>query len=117
MKTPENRFEMRHLDKEDGGGFLVTFPDLPGCTADGDTPEEAIRNAAEAEQAWLSANAKWDGASKPTPAKLVARLPRSVHQDLQRLAKDEGVSINTMLVSLVSRGIGEMDGMREQAKR
>ncbi|OFZ67506.1 MAG: hypothetical protein A2V79_07215 [Betaproteobacteria bacterium RBG_16_56_24] len=23
------------LPKEDGGGFLITFPDLPGCMSDG----------------------------------------------------------------------------------
>ena len=33
-------FEIRPLSEEDGGGFLITFPDLPGCMADGETPEE-----------------------------------------------------------------------------
>ena len=35
-------FEIRPLSEEDGGGFLITFPDLPGCMSDGETPEEAI---------------------------------------------------------------------------
>jgi len=30
------------LPAEDGGGFVATVPDLPGCMSDGDTPEEAI---------------------------------------------------------------------------
>ena len=30
------------LSEEDGGGFLATVPDLPGCMSDGETPEEAI---------------------------------------------------------------------------
>ena len=25
------------LSAEDGGGFLITFPDLPGCMSDGET--------------------------------------------------------------------------------
>ena len=29
------------LSAEDGGGFLATVPDLPGCMSDGETPEEA----------------------------------------------------------------------------
>ena len=43
------------LSDEDGGGYLITFPDLPGCMSDGDSIEEAIRSGAEAEQAWLAA--------------------------------------------------------------
>ena len=27
---------IRRLTDEEGGGFLVEFPDLPGCMADGD---------------------------------------------------------------------------------
>ncbi|MCQ2515473.1 MAG: type II toxin-antitoxin system HicB family antitoxin [Saccharofermentans sp.] len=36
-----------------GRGFLVSFPDLPGCISIGDTIEEAYANAQEAKQAWL----------------------------------------------------------------
>lgn len=27
------------------GGFVASYPDLPGCLTIGDTPEEAIKNA------------------------------------------------------------------------
>ena len=30
------------LPVEDGGGFVATVPDLPGCMSDGETPEEAL---------------------------------------------------------------------------
>jgi antitoxin HicB len=75
--------------------------------SDGDTIEEALGNAFEAESAWLAAKETWGAAKKLPPAKLVARLPRSLHSDLQRLAGREGVSINTMLVSLLVHGIAE----------
>jgi antitoxin HicB len=39
------RFQVRPLSREEGGGYLVEFPDYPGCIADGETPEEAIREA------------------------------------------------------------------------
>ncbi len=42
------RFEVRPLSAEEGGGYLVEFPDYPGCIADGATPEEAIREARDA---------------------------------------------------------------------
>lgn len=38
-------FDLRPLPPDEGGGWLVEFPDLPGCIADGETPEEAIREA------------------------------------------------------------------------
>ena len=113
MKLPKNKLEMRELSSEEGGGYLVTFPDLPGCASDGDTPEEALHNAAEAEITWLAANAHWEKAKNLPPARLVARLPRSIHRELQRRAAREGVSINTMLISLVSHGLGEISGRPE----
>jgi len=30
------------LSQEDGGGFLATVPDLPGCMSDGETLQEAL---------------------------------------------------------------------------
>ena len=63
MKTaPKNRFEVRPMTEEGGGGYLVTFPDLPGCMSDGETIEEAIINAADAENEWLLASEEWDKA-------------------------------------------------------
>ena len=41
-------FTIRHLSKEDGGGYLIEFPDLPGCMADGKTVEEALHEAEDA---------------------------------------------------------------------
>jgi hypothetical protein len=42
------RFEMRPLSEEEGGGYLIEFPDYPGCVADGETPEEAMREGTDA---------------------------------------------------------------------
>lgn len=38
----------------EGGGFIALVPDLPGCMSDGNTREEAARNAAEAISEWIS---------------------------------------------------------------
>ncbi len=37
----------------DGGGFLATVPDLPGCMSDGRTSEEAAHTIADAISAWI----------------------------------------------------------------
>jgi antitoxin HicB len=36
------------LEPEDGGGYAVTVPALPGCFTQGSTVEEAMERAAEA---------------------------------------------------------------------
>lgn len=36
------------LSDEDGGGFLFTMPDIPGCMSDGATEIEAIENGRDA---------------------------------------------------------------------
>jgi len=46
---------VRPLSAEDGGGYLVEFPDLPGCMSDGETVEEAIRNGHDAVRCWIAA--------------------------------------------------------------
>jgi antitoxin HicB len=43
------------IPDDEGGGFMVTIPDLPGCIADGATMEEAIDQARDAFQAWSNA--------------------------------------------------------------
>lgn len=54
------------LSPEDGGGFLATVPDLPGCISDGGTPEEAVRNVQDAITAWIEA-AQQMGRAVPAP--------------------------------------------------
>jgi predicted RNase H-like HicB family nuclease len=41
------------LSETDGGGFLATVPDLPGCMSDGATDVEALENAHDAIAAWI----------------------------------------------------------------
>ena len=116
MNAPQHKMELCPLTDEEGGGWLATFPDLPGCMSDGETPEEALRNAAEAEIAWLAAHQTWGSAKvAEKPARLVARLPRSIHRDLQQRASEEGVSLNTMMVVLLAHGLGKISGSRQIA--
>lgn len=59
------------LAPQDGGGFLATVPDLPGCMSDGETPEEAIGNVQDAIAAWMEAATDM-GRSIPAPSKRLA---------------------------------------------
>ena len=44
---------VRPLSEDEGGGYLATVPDLPGCMSDGETPEKAIVNVRDAILCWL----------------------------------------------------------------
>jgi antitoxin HicB len=48
------RFEIRPLSKEDGGGYLIEFPNFPGCVSDGETPEMAKREGVDALLSYLT---------------------------------------------------------------
>ncbi len=41
------------FEKEEDGGYSVWVPDLPGCTSQGNTLEEAIKNIKEATELYL----------------------------------------------------------------
>lgn len=51
----ERRFKIILEWTEDGGGYTVTVPALPGCVTEGDTIQEAIENAQEAIVGYLEA--------------------------------------------------------------
>ncbi|MBI3585511.1 MAG: type II toxin-antitoxin system HicB family antitoxin [Ignavibacteriales bacterium] len=48
------KIELTPLTTEEGGGYLATIPLLKGCQSDGSTPDEAINNLREAQEAWLA---------------------------------------------------------------
>jgi antitoxin HicB len=111
MNIEEYTFYIRHLSKEEGGGFLIEFPDLPGCMSDGETIEETIENGLDAANCWIEV-AKQDNKVVPKPGasqngKWVQRVPKSLHVRLIGKAKEEGVSLNTLVVSMIAEGLGK----------
>lgn len=113
VKIPDYPFIIRHLSLEDGGGYLIEFPDLPGCMSDGETIDEAIKNGEDAVACWIAA-AKESERVIPKPGELekqsgkwVQRVPKSIHLRLVKKAKEEGVSLNTLVISMLSELIGQ----------
>ena len=51
---------------DEGGGFLVAVPDLPGCMADGETIEQDIAETQDAFEAWAMAE-RQNKATYPRP--------------------------------------------------
>ncbi|GAW93988.1 type II toxin-antitoxin system HicB family antitoxin [Calderihabitans maritimus] len=59
-------YKIETLSEEEGGGFLITYPDLPGCISDGDTIEEAIAMGEDARRAWIETRLE-QGLEVPMP--------------------------------------------------
>ena len=111
-KITDYPFEVRPLVEEDGGGYLISFPDFAECISDGETVEDALVNGRDALKATLAAlKAK----KLPVPApngggvasgKFVARVPKTVHAQLATRARAEGVSLNTLVLTFIAQGLG-----------
>jgi antitoxin HicB len=71
MSRLEYPIVVEPLPMEEGGGFLATAPDLPGCMSDGATPEEAVSNIQDAIMAWIEA-ARDLGLAVPKPSRHAA---------------------------------------------
>jgi antitoxin HicB len=110
------------LPAEEGGGFLITFPDIPGCMSDGATEAEAVCNGRDAFAAVVSALHD-AGRDIPAPAfrpetvavpsvsgKFVARIPKTTHALLAARATAEGVSMNTLVLAFIAEGLGRRIG-------
>ena len=46
---------MEIIKNQDEGGYVVYYPELPGCITCAETIEEALKNAVDAKKAWLEA--------------------------------------------------------------
>jgi len=107
-------FVITPLSDDDGGGFMISFPDFSDCISDGKTMDEAVENGKDALDATIK-TLKEFGFPIPMPGcsvfsgKFVQRIPKSLHQRLAIRAKSEGVSLNTLVVSLLAEGIGRKE--------
>ncbi|MEA3642802.1 MAG: type II toxin-antitoxin system HicB family antitoxin [Lamprobacter sp.] len=74
------RCTLRPLTPDEGEGYLIEFPDYPGCMADGPTPEAALREGYDALHSYLETlkalgrpvpGARWDERLRDEPAQAV----------------------------------------------
>lgn len=113
MKTLDDymqiSYRMEIVEDKQEGGFVVSFPELPGCITCGETIESAIANAMDAKKAWLE-TALEQGIEIQQPDNLKKysgqfklRIPRSLHKSLAEHSRKEGISMNQYCVYLLSR--------------
>lgn len=96
----------------DEDGYFARVEDLPGCstyTGPDGTPGELFELIEDAKRGWI-ADALEHGDPVPEPrstesysGKVVLRMPKSLHRDLARRAKDENVSLNQLMLTGLAR--------------
>jgi antitoxin HicB len=92
------------------GGYVVLFPDLPGCMTQVESLEELPAMVDDVRIGWIETEYE-RGMEIPLPSypqeysgKFNVRLPKSLHRSLAEEAKAEGISLNQYVVALLSRG-------------
>ena len=105
----ERQYRMTVIADPDGG-YVVEFPDLPGCITQVESLDELARAASEAKAVWMESTLA-QGLPIPDPTypeslsgKFNVRLPKSLHRALVDRAEAEGVSLNQLIVYLLSWG-------------
>jgi antitoxin HicB len=104
------------LEKEDGS-YFATVDELPGCMADGRTPNQAVANLRNSMRSWMeSRRASCLEIPEPRAAgdysgKVLVRMPKSLHHKLSMRAATEGVSLNQYIVSALSEACGRASGI------
>jgi len=116
-------FEIRPMTADEGGGFLISYPDFSTCISDGETVEEAIVNGRDALVSVIAALEE-NGFPVPLPGsggtasgRFIVRAPKTMHAQLAVRAKAEGVSLNTMALTLLAQGLGHPDRRTTSASR
>lgn len=101
------------VDADPDGGYVITFPDLPGCMTQVESTNEIGPAAEEVRRLWITTEHE-AGEDIPAPSypeeysgKFNLRLPRSLHRRLAELAERENVSLNQCVVTLLARAESE----------
>lgn len=108
------------LRPDEDGDIVARVQELEGCVAHGSDQSEALANLAIVKKMWLMA-ALEGGKEIPRPqvdddlpsGKWVQRVPRSLHKRLVEIAKDENVSLNSLVQTYLATSAGKRGGITE----
>ena len=124
MKTVDEYLRLPYtfetIRQEDGSVFIAV-KELSGCMSCGGSIEEAYEMIKDAMESWISV-ALEDQDPIPEPeicspkeysGKFVVRTPQQLHKELVLKAAENEVSLNSFVVSLLSRRCGIIDAKNE----
>lgn len=105
----EMPYRMEVVEDTEEGGFVISYPDLPGCITCGETIEAAVANAHDAKKEWLEAALEEGlqiyepGCLEDYSGQFKLRIPRSLHRSLAEHSRQEGISMNQYCLYLLSK--------------
>lgn len=94
---------------DEDGGYVATIPGVQGLSALGESTDEALSELKIAADAYFKSLKK---AGRPMPVfetiipfsgQLRLRMPKSLHAELSQAAESESVSLNTYIITLLSK--------------
>lgn len=102
-------YRMEIIPDVEEGGYVVYFPELPGCLTCAETLQEAVISAEDAKREWFKASIK-SNFEIPEPlsendfsGQFKLRIPKSLHRSLSENAKKEGISMNQYCLYLLTK--------------
>jgi RNA polymerase sigma-B factor len=108
---PDQGYHIELVEDAPGGRWTAQVAEMPDCTAQGDTADEAARlvQGAMGERA-ASRAAKDTEKTKPRSTatysgRLLIRMPQSLHADLAQAAEREDVSLNQFITNALSSAV------------
>lgn len=114
LNVMDYKIELSKLSNDDGGGYIAYIPQLD-CYGDGKTSEDAINDVRQVAEDILQL-AEEDGKQIPIPqyykeeedysGKLTLRIPKFLHKQITDRAMKESCSINQLIQTYISMGIG-----------
>jgi predicted RNase H-like HicB family nuclease len=115
-------YHIELVKSDTGGGWTAKVDELPGCTAEGSTPEEAAARVQDAMREWIDA-AIAGGREVPKPrsaashsGRLLVRMPQSLHAELARAAEREEISLNQFITSSLASAVSWRGGTGDAAQ-
>lgn len=98
------------LKQNSDGSFFAEIEELPGCMSEGDTKEEAFGMIEDARKAWIAVALKRkiyipEPQKDEFSGKLNVRMPKFLHRKLSYKAKEEGISLNTLISTTLASTI------------
>jgi antitoxin HicB len=109
--SPDTNYPVKIDFDEQDRLYIAEFLDLPGCSATGETVDEAYQRAQRAKQEWLRVSSE-QGLPIPKPSRaeeysgrFLLRLPPSLHAMLAERAKLQASSLNQYAVHLLSGAV------------
>ena len=119
MKT---KYSVDFFWSDEDEAYIAVVPDLPGCSAFGETMADAATEVEQAIAAWIEA-ALAAGNPVPEPTtrqqfqdcsgKVLLRMPKELHYDLQLAAKQQGTSLNSYICFVLGKRHYHAHAIRE----